>query len=53
MPVATERQIEAIAYELAERFFKRLGGEHTLDQRDSLSEALAKALKEWMENPRK
>lgn len=45
---ATDKQIDAIAYELSERFFKRIGGGGSLQDADDLAAALAAAIREWM-----
>jgi dihydroneopterin aldolase len=47
-----ERLIDAVAYEAAERAIKRLPAPNTLAKCETLAEALAKAIREWLEkNP--
>jgi hypothetical protein len=45
---ATDKQIDAIAYELAERFFKRVGGGGSLQDADDLAGVIAAAIRDWM-----
>jgi hypothetical protein len=45
---ATEKQIDAIAYELMERFFKRVGGGQSMQDMDDLAEAIAVTIKAWV-----
>lgn len=44
----TDKQVDAIAYELMERFFKRVGGGQSMQDMDDLAEALAVAIKAWI-----
>lgn len=45
---ATQKQIEAIAYELAERFMKRVQGDHSMQDLDDLAAALTDAIVTWV-----
>jgi hypothetical protein len=45
---ATQKQIEAIAYELAERFMKRVAGDHSMHDLDDLAAAITDAIVVWM-----
>lgn len=45
---ATEKQVEAIAYELAERFIQRTGNGKQAEQVDSLAAAIGDAIVLWM-----
>jgi hypothetical protein len=45
---ATQKQIEAIAYELAERFMKRIGGDYSMQDMDDLAEAISGAIVTWV-----
>jgi hypothetical protein len=45
---ATQKQIEAIAYELAERFMKRVGGDHSMQDMDDLAAAITDAIVTWV-----
>ena len=47
----SEKQIEAIAYELAERFFKRLGGGNSYQDVDQLAADLADAIRVFLGQP--
>lgn len=44
----TDRQVKAIAYELAEQFFKRTGNDKRSEQIDELADAIAAAITIWM-----
>ena len=44
----TEKRIDAVAYELAERFFERTGAVTTAVKVDSLAEAISAAIKAWV-----
>jgi hypothetical protein len=48
MVYATQKQIEAIAYELAERFMKRVGGDHSMQDMDDLADAITDAIVTWV-----
>jgi hypothetical protein len=48
MVYATDKQIEAVAYELAERFFKRIGGGNSLHDVDVLAAVLATVINDWL-----
>ena len=45
---ATQKQIEAIAYELMERFFKRIGGGQSMQDMDDLAAAITAAIVDWV-----
>lgn len=44
----TDKQVDAIAYELMERFFKRVGGGQSLQDMEDLADVLAVAIKAWI-----
>lgn len=44
----TDKQVDAIAYELMERFFKRVGGGQSMQDMDDLADVLAVAIKTWI-----
>jgi hypothetical protein len=44
-----QRLIDAVAYEAAERAIKRLPCNNTLENCGTLAEAIAKAIREWLE----
>jgi hypothetical protein len=44
----TDKQVDAIAYELMERFFKRVGGGQSMQDMDDLADVLAVAIKAWI-----
>lgn len=48
MLIVSEKQVEAIAYELSERFFKRVGGGNSLAEVDDLAAFLAAEIVAWL-----
>lgn len=44
----TDKQVDAIAYELMERFFKRVGGGQSMQDMDDLADVLGVAIKAWI-----
>ena len=44
----TDKQVDAIAYELMERFFKRIGGGKSMQDMDDLAEAITAAIVDWV-----
>jgi hypothetical protein len=46
--IVSDKKVEAIAFELAERFYKRAGYAFTAQDMDDLAEALAGAIHKWL-----